>query len=657
MNIAQDSKRQMLTALFLLMTGALFGYVLALMVLSVWHKDWHVGPLFILMNYMRLYQSNYPEWLVASLMLLMPSIGGMLLSARLLEPNLTAFGTTHWQTKADMKKSQFFANPATGFLLGKTGKPESKSQHIVSARFPHCLLVAPTGAGKTVGFVIPNLLTYLGSAVVLDVKGECFEKTARFRERMGHSIYRFGPRDFDMPSHRFNPLHRISKLRNPAQRMAEIDKLATMFLQAESSQAASFLPNSKDVFIACAILAFEQGSFTLGDIYKLAYGGELDNKNKFKRYARQVQDQSAKLLFQKLGNTAKDTLSAYLSVLNSSGFSPWANPHTCAVTAENNFDFRTFRSKPQTVYFTVPFDDLRTISPLVRMFFSELIASLQAKEPGKDEPFPVMILLDEFQRIGKMPIIVDSLSLLRAYGGNVAIVTQSIPDIDRIYGVDDRKVIQANSGIKLYLTPSEEDTIAELSDSVGTTTKKVTTKSRSIKEGVFGSHITERSEEYPLLTRDDARRLPHDEIIILINGHMPIRAKRLKYYADRKLKPLFQSQDMKAPPPMPECVITEADYARVSSVEAKLLDCKALEAKSDEQNKLAFQVMQQEAKEKPIRNRAKKAASVLPVAEIIEDLSPDKNEVEPLMYAIADLFRQAKIIEKRDQIRGISVSL
>ncbi|MGW6780941.1 type IV secretory system conjugative DNA transfer family protein [Brucella pseudogrignonensis] len=568
MNIAQENKKQVLSAAFLFVTAAVFGYILALMVLSLWHRNWQVGPFFILINYIALYKGHYPEWLISSLLVLVPGIGGLLLSARLLEPNLTAFGTTQWQTNSEMRKNHFFADPAIAFLLGKTGKPEGKGKHIVSGQFPHCLLVAPTGAGKTVGFVIPNLLTFVGSAVVLDIKGECFEKTARFRETLGHTVYRFGPRDFDKPSHRFNPLYRIGQLTNPAQRMAEIDKLATLFLQAESSQAASFLPNSKDVFIACAILAFEQGNFTLGHIYKLAYGGELDNKNKFKRYASRVQDQSAKLLFQKLGNTARDTLSAYLSILSSSGFSLWANPHTCAVTAEDDFDFRTFRAKPQTVYFTVPYDDVRAISPLVRMFFSEIIASLQAKVPGGDEPFPVMILLDEFQRIGKMPIIVDSLSLLRAYGGNVAIVTHSIPDIDRIYGVDDRKALQANCGIKLYLTPSEEDTIGELSDSVGTTTKKVSTKSRSIKDGVFGSHITERSEEYPLLTRDDARRLPSDEIIIVINGHMPIKAKRLKYYADHKLKPLFQSQNMQTPPPMPAHVITEADYTFVDDLES-----------------------------------------------------------------------------------------
>lgn len=600
MVLAEDRRKQVLSAILLFIVGALFGYILALMVLTVWHKGWNIDPFFILVNFRILYQAHYMEWLVSLLLIALPAIGGLLLSVRLLETNLTSYGTTRWQSKSELKRKRFFANPATAFLLGKTGKPEGIGKHIVSAKFPHCLLVAPTGAGKTVGFVIPNLLTYLGSAVVLDVKGECFEKTARYREALGHTVYRFGPRDFDMPSHRFNPLHRISKMTNPAQRMAEIDKLATLFLQAESSQAASFLPNSKDVFIACAILAFEQKKFTLGHIYKLAYGGEMDNKNKFKKYAKQVQDHSAKLLFQKLANTSKDTLSAYLSILNSSGFSPWSNPHTCAVTAENDFDFRTFRAKPQTVYFTVPYDDLRTISPLVRMFFSEVISSLQAKEPGDDEPFPVMILLDEFQRIGKMPIIVDSLSLLRSYGGNVAIVTQSIPDIDRIYGIDDRKAIQANSGIKLYLTPSEEDTIGELSDSIGTTTKKVTTKSRSMKDGVFGSNVTERSEEYPLLTKDDARRLPSDEIIIVVNGDMPIRAKRLQYYADRKLKPLYLSQDMKTPPPLPAHTITEADYAYIENLESLKTTRESVEQKKADSEQPSDEVAQQLA-EKPMK--------------------------------------------------------
>jgi hypothetical protein len=55
-------------------------------------------------------------------------------------------------------------------------------------RLGHILTVAPTGAGKGVGAVIPNLLTYQGSAFVLDIKGENFRVTARARAEMGHDI-------------------------------------------------------------------------------------------------------------------------------------------------------------------------------------------------------------------------------------------------------------------------------------------------------------------------------------------------------------------------------------------------------------------------------------------------------------------------------------
>ncbi|TNV09204.1 hypothetical protein FIC94_22220 [Ochrobactrum teleogrylli] len=461
---------------------------------------------------------------------------------------------------------------------------------------------------------------------------------------MGQRVYRFGPRDFDMPSHRFNPLQRIGKIKNPAQRMSELEKLATLFLTATSSQAESFLPNSRGVFIACAVLAYERGNFTLGYIYKLINGGELGNNDKFARYAEEVKDPAAKVLLQKFSNTAKDTLSAYISILDSSGFSPWANAHTCAVTAAHDFNFSDFRRTPCTVYFTCPYEDLKTIAPLVRMFFSELIATLQLKEPGPDEPFPVMILLDEFQRIGCMPIIVDSMSLLRSYGGNVAVITQSIADLDRVYSVEDRKAIQANSGIKLFLTPAEKDTISEVSEAVGTTTKKVVSRSKTLRDGVMGTNISERTEEYPLLTKDDARRLPMDEIVIVVDGGMPIRAKRLMYFADKVLRKLYNAQDFKSPPPMPTYTITEADYEAPGSVAAEEVPQQDLQAQKDKLHSgksladqlIARRVAQrvEEGKETPLPQ--------LDALRIPANIDPDA--VAAVSNNIADLFKQAQLI-------------
>jgi len=91
-----------------------------------------------------------------------------------------------------------------------------------------------------------------------------------------------------------------------------------------------------------------------------------------------------------------------------------------------------------------------------------------------------MIMLDEFDRLGKMPIVAESIKTLRSFGGNLAIVTQTIPALDEIYGENTRRSLQGGAGVKLYLTPSEQKTIEELSQAVGKTTKRVITRSRAV---------------------------------------------------------------------------------------------------------------------------------------------------------------------------------
>ena len=97
--------------------------------------------------------------------------------------------------------------------------------------------------------------------------------------------------------------------------------------------------------------------------------------------------------------------------------------------------------------------------------------------------------------------------------------------------------------MKLYLTPSEQKTIEELSQAVGKTTKRVVTRSRAVGRNPFeGRSVSERTEDTPLLTEDQARRMDLDEVILVIDAQMPIRARRIKYFEDPALKALHASQ-------------------------------------------------------------------------------------------------------------------
>ena len=477
-------------------------------------------------------------------------VAGLMMSLAMSGSALTRFGYTHWQTKREMKRNGFFGKPGTGFVIGKLGKPSSRAPLICSQTFPHALIVAPTGRGKTTGFVIPNLLTWQGSAVVLDVKGECFEATARHRASQGDEVFRFAPTDWeDKRTHRYNPLLRIFELTDPARQQMELQLLATLFLQNDNDRVQGLLKGGIDLFVAAGLLAFQRKKPTLGEIYRISASGGNKQKEYLAR-SHEVENKAAKLIFTRLASTNNDTLTSYVSLLMTSGLDQWQNPAIDEATEVSDFDFRTIRKKPFSVYLVVQPLMVKPLAPLIRLFFSDLLSALQDKEPGPDEPWPVMIMLDEFNRLGKMPIVAESIEVLRHYRGHLAVVTQTIPAIDELYGENTRRALQGNAGIKLYLTPSDEKTVEELSKAVGKTTKTVVTRSRSVGKNPFeGRSQSERTEETPLLPEDEARRLPLDEIVVVVDAQMPVRAKRVVYFEDPFFKRIYGAQAGELPFP------------------------------------------------------------------------------------------------------------
>lgn len=540
--------------LSLTLVGLAIGYVVATGYLTIRYglSTQAFDVTLLAREYRALGVSAPRDFLWVNLILAGFGVAALMLSVTLLGDALTRFGTTHWQTRGEMRRNGFFAKPGGGFLLGKLGPPKSKRPFLVSKTFPHALIVAPTGRGKGVGFVIPNLLTYKGSAVVLDVKGENFRETSRFRAGMGDKVFRFAPTDWDRPTHRYNPLARIAAMTNPDRQQMELKLTAKLFLQTDNEKLSGLLAGGIDLFVAAGLLAFERGVPTIGEIYRITASGGDKQKEYLKR-AQEVKNTSAKLIFERMASTNNDTLTSYLSLLMTSGLDTWDNRAIDAATATSDFSFRDIRRRPHAIYLVVESEMIRPLAPLIRLFFSDLIASLQAQEPGDDEPWPVMIMLDEFDRLGKMLIVAESIKTLRSFGGNLAIVTQTIPALDEIYGENTRRSLQGGAGVKLYLTPSEQKTIEELSQAVGKTTKRVVTRSRAVGRNPFeGRSVSERTEDTPLLTEDQARRMDLDEVILVIDAQMPIRARRIKYFEDPALRVLHAGQAGSFPYPNEE---------------------------------------------------------------------------------------------------------
>lgn len=558
-----------------LLLGALAGLVTGVLAAGI-YVNWKLGadlnggdPLILITAFPGIAALGEEPWATAAGIVAGSALVFLLLAGLLsFTSRLTEYGQAHFQSRAEMKRNGLLKPLGSGLVFGKLGSPSSGRPFISAAfsKFPHCLVVAPTRAGKGVGYVIPNTLLFAGSAVILDVKGEIFEATSRHRLAQGDRIWRFAPFDFENATHRYNPLERISKIADPEQRYTELAKIADYFLTvSDKGSASDFLMEGRELFVAAGLLAIERGRPTLGEVSRILFANGATHEE-YASHAGEVRHGAAQNTFRKFAGFSDRTLSSHASVLGGAGMSLWNNPAVDRATSANDISFGTLRKTPQTIYVAVNADDIRTLAPLIRLFFGELIATMRATLPDPaSEPWPVMLLLDEFDQLGPMPIVEQALKQLAGHGARVSIITQSVPGLDNIYGENVRLSLESAAGMKLYLSPNEKKTAQEVSDALGKTTKLSTSDSYSRDASLLTRRsLSRRMEERPLMSPDEVRKLSADTAILVPERQHPLRVRRIVYFEDAAFMKLYQAQTGPLPYPArldPEVALLRAEVA------------------------------------------------------------------------------------------------
>lgn len=521
--------------------GLAIGYVLATEYLS-WVYSVAVGYLFILRNVVEIFSFEVIHYQITVMILGASTLLGAAFAQRFVTEKLTTYGTTDWQSIKDMQRGQYFQAPGAGFLVAKTSPPEKKGKFISSVHHHHCLVIAPTGRGKGRGFVIPNLLSFNGSTVTLDVKAQNYDNTARLRKKAGDKVFRFAPLDYEVESASFNPLMRISKINDPGEQMLAMEAVSHSFLVTSNERNQSLLEGGREAFVAAGMLAIEMGEPTIGKIYDLVNTGQGTYAQRFAAHAMASNNPETRKLWESVIGNDPESLANMISIMNTAGLGVWKHRRIRELTSRSDFDFADIRRDPHSIYFTVTSAQLDQIPGLVRLFFTELVKTLEARLPEEDEPFHVMMILDEFHKLGKMTQLTDAITTLRDFHGKIAIVTQTVPKLIEIYGENEYRSIEGGCGIKFYMTPSDRRTAEEMSDAIGMTTKRSINKAND--DGFVASKtISERTEEAPLLTIDDAMRMSKEEVVLVLDGEAPIRAHNIQYYADPFFRARIALQD------------------------------------------------------------------------------------------------------------------
>ena len=460
---------------------------------------------------------------------------GVLAAAFLLITTPTWYGDARWATAMEIARARL--QKKRGLLLGKKG-----GTYLINDEPLHTLVAAPTRSGKGVGVVIPNLLTWNGSVVVLDIKRENYQLTSGYRSQH-QEVYMWSP--MDARSACYNPFDFITP--EGPRRITDIQLLATLLLPAPPRSDPMWINEARDLFMGLALLVLDDPDVpsTLGQVYRT-----LKQETDLAEAATLALDQTdfpldpiCRQALANFRNKASKERSGVKSTLTAA-LNLWANPRIDAATAASDFDLRTFRKQRASVFVGVAQDQLATLAPLLNLFFQQAVATLSHALPGKDEPHDVLFMIDEFPMLGPMDALAKGLALLAGYKIRIVLITQGLGQLKEIYGAAGQDSILQNCALQVFFASNDDATTHYVSARLGT--KTVSIKSRTQSQDWTSASTSTSSISRPLMSPEEVRLLDPGKAILFKEGARPVLAQKIRYYAAR----LF-TRRLLDPPPVP----------------------------------------------------------------------------------------------------------
>ncbi|MDG7055182.1 MAG: type IV secretory system conjugative DNA transfer family protein [Wolbachia endosymbiont of Menacanthus eurysternus] len=432
-------------------------------------------------------------------------------------------GDSKWASEKDIRKAGLRSKK--GLLLGK-----DKRGYFIADGFQHALLFAPTGSGKGVGFVIPNLLFWTDSVIVHDIKLENYEITSGWRERQGQKVYVWNPAQPDGVSHCYNPLEWISE--KPGQMVDDVQKIANLIMPEQDfwqNEARSLF-----VGVVLYLLAAPEKVKSFGEVVRTMRSDDvvynlavvLDTMGKI---IHPVAYMNIAAFLQK----ADKERSGVVSTMNSS-LELWANPLIDTATATSDFNILDFKKKKVTVYVGLTPDNLNRLRPLMQVFYQQATEFLCRKLPSDDEPYGVLFLMDEFPTLGKMEQFQTGIAYFRGYRVRLFLIVQDTEQLKGIYEEAGMNSFLSNSTYRITFAANNIETANLISQLIGNKTVQQESLNKpkflDLNPASRSLHISETQRA--LLLPQEIIMLPRDEQIILIESTYPIKSKKILYYSD-----------------------------------------------------------------------------------------------------------------------------
>ena len=445
----------------------------------------------------------------------------------------TTFGSARWASLREVRAAGLLGD--TGVLLGRFA-----GRYLRHDGPEHVLCFAPTRSGKGVGLVVPTLLTWPGSAIVHDIKGENWTLTAGCRSGFGR-VLRFDPTDAG--SDAYNPLLEV---RRGLTEVRDVQNIADILVDPEGSvEKRSHWEKTSHALLVGAILhvLYAEEDKTLAGVAvflsdpRRSIDVTLDVMMGTKHLGDRphpVVAQAARELLNKSENERSGVLSTAMSFLGL-----YRDPVVAAVTSRCDWRIAELveGARPVSLYLVVPPSDISRTKPLVRLVLNQIGRRLTEELGGEKRRHKLLLMLDEFPALGRLDLFEAALAFLAGYGIRAFLISQSLNQIEKAYGPNN--AILDNCHVRVSFATNDERTAKRVSDALGTATEIRDAKNYAghrLSPWLGHLMVSRQETARPLLTPGEIMQLPPNEALVLVSGLQPIRATKARYYADRRLQ-------------------------------------------------------------------------------------------------------------------------
>src|ERR1700686_2762117 len=446
----------------------------------------------------------------------------------------TPYGSARWAETREVRHAGLFG--PDGVLLGRW-----RDGYLRHDGPEHVLCFAPTRSGKGVGLVVPTLLTWPGSAIVHDIKGENWTLTAGWRARFG-PVLLFDPTNAQSAA--YNPLLEVRRVE---WEVRDVQNIADVLVDPEGAlERRNHWEKTSHALLVGAILhvLYAEPDKTLAGVanflsdprrpIELTLRVMMTTAHLGEAGTHPVIASAARELLNKSENERSGVLSTAMSFLGL-----YRDPVVAKVTHHCDWRIRDLveGDRPTTLYLVVPPSDISRTKPLVRLILNQIGRRLTEDLQAKGRRRRLLLMLDEFPALGRLDFFESALAFMAGYGLKSFLIAQSLNQIEKAYGANN--AILDNCHVRVAFATNDERTAKRVSDALGTTTElRAMNNYAGHRLSPWLGHLMVSRQETarPLLTPGEVMQLPPSDELVLVSGIPPIRAHKARDYEDAQLK-------------------------------------------------------------------------------------------------------------------------